>query len=87
MQLQSPLPPASMPLPPELTDPLEDTPIPSIKLPDPAICKTKLFGNVQIFADCEVADPRSCPYAISLGNGFLCGNPEWRKFLNGPAQE
>lgn len=42
------------------------------KLPDPGICRTRLFSIDSRFRHCLVAAPVECPYALRFGRGYLC---------------
>ena len=46
-------------------------PKPARTLLDVAICRARHSGFGD-YADCLVNDPRSCRYALSFGNGYLC---------------
>ena len=50
-------------------------PKPARTFPDVAICRAKPSGFGD-YADCLVDDPRSCRYALSFGDGYLCRHPK-----------
>lgn len=44
------------------------------RLPDVQVCRA--VPLTERFAECLVAKPVDCPYAIPFGFSFMCGNPD-----------
>ena len=50
------------------------------KMPDPAVCRTKLFCGDNYNCLTEQKYLWSCPYVFSLGYDYFCRNPECANF-------